>query len=191
MPGTRPGMTRKGRPLNAIDFATEMSCFRVIPLIWPLPARCPWVTLGRPLVSPGFAGGHGAGLPLKTSLGAPTWPVTCMKKLHLGGFRLGSSLDLGRRTSRLRRSFFQSRLPPSERPMGFARYTSGITGADLTRDCLRELRLWPGCETIEGIAVLVNGVASPRFMSPDTVWQRRRRTAPFDASSERSSGTFI
>ena len=41
--------------------------------------------------------------------------------------------------------------------MGFPRYTSGITRADLTRDYPRELRLWPGCETVEGIAVLVNG----------------------------------
>jgi hypothetical protein len=41
--------------------------------------------------------------------------------------------------------------------MGFPRYTSGITRADLTRDCLRELRLWPGCETVEGLAVLADG----------------------------------
>ena len=38
--------------------------------------------------------------------------------------------------------------------MGFPRYTSGITRADLTQDCLRELRLWPGCETVSGLAVL-------------------------------------
>ena len=42
----------------------------------------------------------------------------------------------------------------SKRPMGFPRHTYGIARADLTRDCLRELRLWPGCETVEGLAVL-------------------------------------
>jgi hypothetical protein len=40
--------------------------------------------------------------------------------------------------------------------MGFSRYTAGVTREDLTRECLRELRLWPGCETVEGIAVLMN-----------------------------------
>ncbi len=39
--------------------------------------------------------------------------------------------------------------------MGFVRYTTGTTREDLTRECLRELRLWPGCETVEGLAVLV------------------------------------
>jgi hypothetical protein len=38
--------------------------------------------------------------------------------------------------------------------MGVPRYTTGVTRADLTRDCLRELHLWPGCETVEGLAVL-------------------------------------
>ena len=38
--------------------------------------------------------------------------------------------------------------------MGFPRFTAGITREDLTRECLRELRLWPGCETVEGLAVL-------------------------------------
>ena len=41
--------------------------------------------------------------------------------------------------------------------MGFPKYTSGITREDLTRDCLRELRLWPGCELVESVAVLVDG----------------------------------
>jgi hypothetical protein len=40
--------------------------------------------------------------------------------------------------------------------MGFQRFTAGISRADLTRECLGELRLWPGCETVEGIAVLMN-----------------------------------
>jgi hypothetical protein len=38
--------------------------------------------------------------------------------------------------------------------MGFQRYTIGISRADLIRDCIQELRLWPGCETVQGIAVL-------------------------------------
>ena len=29
-----------------------------------------------------------------------------------------------------------------------------VNRADLTRDCLQQLRLWPGCETVEGLAVL-------------------------------------
>ena len=40
--------------------------------------------------------------------------------------------------------------------MGFVKFTTGITREDLTRDCLQELRLWPGCETVEGLAVLVD-----------------------------------
>jgi hypothetical protein len=40
--------------------------------------------------------------------------------------------------------------------MGFPRYTTGITREDLTRVCLQELRLWPGCETVAGLAVLVD-----------------------------------
>jgi hypothetical protein len=39
---------------------------------------------------------------------------------------------------------------------GFQRFTVGISRADLTRDCLQQLRLWPGCETVQGIAVLGN-----------------------------------
>jgi len=40
--------------------------------------------------------------------------------------------------------------------MAFVRYTTGITREDLTRECLRELQLWPGCEAVEGVAVLMN-----------------------------------
>jgi hypothetical protein len=29
-----------------------------------------------------------------------------------------------------------------------------MTRADLTRDCLQQLRLWPGCETVESLGVL-------------------------------------
>jgi hypothetical protein len=38
--------------------------------------------------------------------------------------------------------------------MTFVRHTIGISRGDLTRDCLQELRLWPGCETVEGLGVL-------------------------------------
>jgi hypothetical protein len=38
--------------------------------------------------------------------------------------------------------------------MGFIKHTIGISRADLTRDCLQQLRLWPGCEAVEGLAVL-------------------------------------
>jgi hypothetical protein len=40
--------------------------------------------------------------------------------------------------------------------MGFSRYTIGIGRADLTRDCLQQLRLWPSCETVEGVAVITD-----------------------------------
>jgi hypothetical protein len=39
--------------------------------------------------------------------------------------------------------------------MGFPRYTTGITREDLMRDCLDELRLWPGCETAVSVAVFI------------------------------------
>jgi hypothetical protein len=42
--------------------------------------------------------------------------------------------------------------------MGFLRHTVGISRADLTRDCLQQIRLWPGCESVDEIAVL----AEPR-----------------------------
>jgi hypothetical protein len=38
--------------------------------------------------------------------------------------------------------------------MGFLKHTVGIGRADLTRDCLQQLRLWPGCETVAGLGVL-------------------------------------
>jgi len=40
--------------------------------------------------------------------------------------------------------------------MRFPKHTIGISRADLTRDCLQQLRLWPGCETVEGVAVLAD-----------------------------------
>jgi hypothetical protein len=38
--------------------------------------------------------------------------------------------------------------------MGFLKHTVGIGRADLARDCLQQIRLWPGCETVEGLGVL-------------------------------------
>jgi hypothetical protein len=38
--------------------------------------------------------------------------------------------------------------------MGFLKHTVSISREDLTRDCLQQLRLWPGCETVAGVAVL-------------------------------------
>ena len=38
--------------------------------------------------------------------------------------------------------------------MGFLRHTIGISRADLTPDCLQQIRLWPGCEIVEGLDVL-------------------------------------
>ena len=40
--------------------------------------------------------------------------------------------------------------------VAFVRFTTGIGRDDLTRDCLRELRLWPGCETVESVGVLAD-----------------------------------
>ena len=38
--------------------------------------------------------------------------------------------------------------------MGILKHTVGISRSDLTRDCLHEIRLWPGCETVEELGVL-------------------------------------
>jgi len=38
--------------------------------------------------------------------------------------------------------------------MRFLGLTAGIRRADLTRDCLREVHMWPGCETVWGVAVV-------------------------------------
>ena len=37
---------------------------------------------------------------------------------------------------------------------GYFRSTLEISRADLTRDCIQQLRMWPGCEAVEDIAVL-------------------------------------
>lgn len=38
--------------------------------------------------------------------------------------------------------------------MGFPSSTIGISRQDLTQDCLRDLGLWPGCETVVSVGVL-------------------------------------
>ena len=38
--------------------------------------------------------------------------------------------------------------------MGSSGFRVGITRQDLTQDCLRELRLWPGCETVDSVGIL-------------------------------------
>lgn len=38
--------------------------------------------------------------------------------------------------------------------MGFLKDTVAIGRTDLTRDCLKEIRLWPGCETVERLGIL-------------------------------------
>jgi hypothetical protein len=38
--------------------------------------------------------------------------------------------------------------------MSFLKQTVGISRSDLARDCLQQIRLWPGCETVEGLGVL-------------------------------------
>jgi hypothetical protein len=38
--------------------------------------------------------------------------------------------------------------------MGFLKHTAGISRANLTRDCLQQIRNWPGCETVETVGVL-------------------------------------
>jgi hypothetical protein len=37
--------------------------------------------------------------------------------------------------------------------MVLLRYTTAISRADLIRDCLHQIRQWPGCETIQAIEV--------------------------------------
>jgi hypothetical protein len=39
-------------------------------------------------------------------------------------------------------------------PMTYVKRTIAISREELTRGCLRELHLWPGCETIERLGVL-------------------------------------
>jgi hypothetical protein len=39
--------------------------------------------------------------------------------------------------------------------MGFLRFTTPISRTDLIRDCLNELRLWPGCESVQGVGVFI------------------------------------
>lgn len=79
--------------------------------------------------------------------------------------------------------------------MGLVKHTIGISRADLTRDCLQELRLWPGCGTVESVAVL--GDMHGRFTLHVVnygLYGLKKSTSPtaqFDASNGRSYGTFI
>jgi hypothetical protein len=40
--------------------------------------------------------------------------------------------------------------------MSFVKHTIAISRADLTRDCLQQVRLWPGCETVQSLGVLAD-----------------------------------
>ena len=35
--------------------------------------------------------------------------------------------------------------------------TAPISRPDLIRDCIRDVRLWPGCETIREVGILIDG----------------------------------
>lgn len=38
-----------------------------------------------------------------------------------------------------------------------ARFTQGVGRSQLAKQCFDEVRMWPGCETIMGVAVLRDG----------------------------------
>src|SRR5258708_32664012 len=101
----------------------------------------------------------------------------CIKRAVLGNGRLalrtgfsqfGSSRSNGAHPSRnwalrdlgneygitLTSSTTRGHGPTESLLMGFVKHTIGISRGDLTRDCLQQLRLWPGCQTVQGIAVL-------------------------------------
>jgi hypothetical protein len=42
------------------------------------------------------------------------------------------------------------------RPWDMGGHSVGISRADLAQNCLREIRLWPGCETVEEVGVLAD-----------------------------------
>jgi hypothetical protein len=76
--------------------------------------------------------------------------------------------------------------------MGFLKHTVGISRADLTRDCLREVQLWPGCETVEELGVLGDlrgrfsvhvikyGAVKKSVGDPTTHRRRARKGCAFD-----------
>jgi hypothetical protein len=74
--------------------------------------------------------------------------------------------------------------------MTYLRYKTGIAREDLIRQCLRELKLWPGCETVEGIAVLIND--DGKFSVHVAEYQRAsaKRIARLNAFSAKGLGTF-
>jgi len=80
--------------------------------------------------------------------------------------------------------------------MGFSKFTTGISRPDLTRDCLRELRLWPGCETVEGVGILAGedgkftariiayGLAKKKFADRALGCIQREKTRRFHLKTE-------
>jgi hypothetical protein len=38
--------------------------------------------------------------------------------------------------------------------MPLIKHTTGMSREDLTRDCLQQIRLWPGCETVKRVGIL-------------------------------------
>ncbi len=53
------------------------------------------------------------------------------------------------------------------------RFTLGIDRVELVRDCLNELRFWPGCETVVGLGVL--GDSSGKFTMHVTNYGRAKK----------------
>jgi hypothetical protein len=77
-------------------------------------------------------------------------------------------------------------------PMGFRNYST-INRQDLTRDCLRDLRMWPGWETVDGVTV--PGVVPPsqhhhdhrprpKHRSRSRNWLGQQRLHPAQAQSK-------
>jgi len=76
--------------------------------------------------------------------------------------------------------------------MGVLKRPIAISREDLTRACMQELHLWPGCETVEGLGCLGIWAESLRFMWSTMAWQiNTSRTGPFDASNGRSCGNIV
>jgi hypothetical protein len=76
--------------------------------------------------------------------------------------------------------------------MGLQRFTIGVSRADLTRDCLRNLHLWPGCETVQGLAVLGNGGGNFSVHVVDYgLAKNGRQIARLDVSKGRRRGASI
>jgi hypothetical protein len=46
-------------------------------------------------------------------------------------------------------------------PMVFVHFTTGISRDDLARECLQQVRMWPGCETVGAVGIF--GLPRERF----------------------------